>query len=197
MQRSHFLRSFPMSRRSGFQVLRGWMLIAGCLLARSAFGASANQVDYQLKAGYLYNFAKFIEWPPPPLPDHDAFRVGVLGDGKACAIIAETLRGKSVGNHTIEVVLINAPADIATCRVVFIPRNAGISPAELRAHAPKAAVLLVGEKENFASDGGDIGFVPRGDNLRYQVNLVAAQTVGLRLSARLAGLAEIVRSSAP
>jgi hypothetical protein len=56
---------------------------------------------------------------------------------------------------------------------------------------------LVGEKEGFAVAGGEIGFVPRGDNLRYQVNLSAAQQAGLKLTARLANLAEIVRVPLP
>lgn len=188
-----------MRRCPAFPFPPGVLFLAlGLLLGTSAQAAPASrQLDYQLKAGYLYNFAKYVEWPPPPLSDQSTFRVGVVGDAKAFEVIAETLRGKTVGDHSVEVVLLKPEDAGDTCRVIFIPRSAGISPAEFRARQPNAAVLLVGEKEGFAAEGGDIGFIPRGDNLRYQVNLAAAQSVGLRLSARLASLAEIVRSSTP
>lgn len=157
---------------------------------------ASRQLEYQLKAGYLYNFAKFVEWPPPPLTEGGAFRLGVLTDETAYAIIAETLRGRKIGEHPIEVVLLTANADAASCRVVFIPRSAAVTVSQLRAELDHAAVLLVGEKDGFAAAGGEIGFVPRGENLRYQVNLAAAEEAGLHLSARLAGLAEIVRAPA-
>jgi len=169
-------------------------LLLAVLPTPRAWAASAGQLDYQLKAGYLYNFAKFIEWPPPPMAAGDTFRVGVLVDENAYAIIAETLRGRTIGDHPIEVVLLGLDADVATCRVIFVPKTAPLTPAQFRERLPDAAVLLVGEKDGFAAAGGEIGFVPRGDNLRYQVNLSAAQKVGLKLSAKLASLAEIVRA---
>jgi len=153
---------------------------------------ASRQVEYQIKAGYIYNFAKFVEWPPPPLPDGANFRVGVLVDENAYTVIAETLRGRLIGDHPLEVVLLKLDTDASNCRVVFIPRSVGITPRQFHAAQPAARVLLVGEKDGFAASGGEIGFVPRGDNLRYQVNLAAAEHAGLRLSARLASLAEIV-----
>ena len=173
-------------------VLLGWLLAAAC--AGPAAAAPASQIEYQLKAGYLYNFAKFIEWPAPPLAAGAAFRVGVLVDENACAIIADTLRGRMIGDHPIEVVLLTPDSDPTGCRVVFVPRASSLTPAQFRERRPDAPVLLVGEKDGFAAAGGEIGFVPRGDNLRYQVNLSAAQRAGLKLSARLASLAEIVRA---
>ncbi|HZZ58845.1 MAG TPA: YfiR family protein [Opitutaceae bacterium] len=159
--------------------------------------SASQQLDYQIKAAYLYNFAKFVEWPPPPLEPGKPFRVGVLGDPDAFAIIADTLRGKKVAGHPLEVALLGSDADAADCRVVFILRTSPLTPAQFHSQVRSAPVLLVGEKEGFAAAGGDIGFVPRGDNLRYQVNLPAAQRAGLRLSGQLANLAELVRGSAP
>jgi hypothetical protein len=181
------------------QALR-WLLCCafGAIFTSTAPAASnANRIDYQLKAAFLYNFAKFIEWPPPPLPGAAPFRIGVLGDEGAHAIIAEALQGRMIADHPIEVVLIGATNDASTCRILFVPRTASLSPDALRALRSKTVVLLVGEKDGFAESGGEIGFIPRGDNLRYQVNLAAAHQVGFKLSARLASLAEIVHTSVP
>ena len=173
------------------------LLLAALLVAAASAAPPARQIDYQLKAGYLFNFAKFIDWPPPPLAAGDAFRIGVLTDDGARTIIAETLRGRVIDGHPVVVLLLAPDDDPSTCRIVFIPRSSPVTPAQFRARLPNTAVLLVGEKDGFASAGGEIGFVPRGDNLRYQVNLAAAQRVGLKLSARLASLAEVVRPPTP
>lgn len=179
---------------------RRWLLRCACafLFASTAQAASsASRIDYQLKAAFLYNFAKFIEWPPPPLPRSAPFRIGVLVDRGAHAIIAEVLQGRMIADHPIEVVFVGAEDDLSACRILFVPRTAPLDPAAIRARRPETVVLLVGEKEGFAESGGEIGFIPRGDNLRYQVNLAAAQQAGLKLSARLASLAEIVHAAAP
>jgi hypothetical protein len=184
------------STRSNARVKAQFLLLALtalCLVFPAVRGqSSSHKIEYELKAGYLYNFAKFVEWPPPPLAAAGPFRVGVIADENAYAIIADTLKGRMIGDHPVVVVLLKPDADASGCRVVFIPRTAMITPAQFHAHQPKARVLLVGEKDGFAASGGEIGFVPRGDNLRYQVNLSAAEHAGLRLSARLASLAEIV-----
>jgi len=177
------------------KTLHSSLIAALCLLLTAtplSAQPASRQVEYQIKAGYIYNFAKFVEWPPPPLPDGANFRVGVLVDENAYTVIAETLRGRLIGDHPLEVVLLKLDTDASNCRVVFIPRSVGITPRQFHAAQPAARVLLVGEKDGFAASGGEIGFVPRGDNLRYQVNLAAAEHAGLRLSARLASLAEIV-----
>lgn len=170
-----------------------WLL--GSFMNPSATAAPTRQIEYELKAGFIYNFAKFIEWPPPPLASGSIFRVGVLKDESIHAIIEGALKGKMIGDHPIEVVLLNDEDDLSGCRVLFIPKTSALNPTQLREKMPNVAVLLVGEKDGFASSGGDIGFIPRGDNLRYQVNLAEAQRTGFKLSARLASLAEIVRSS--
>ena len=188
-------RPFAAARRP-LRRAAGWLLLA--LLVAPVSGAPpVRQIDYQLKAGFLYNFAKFVEWPPPPLPAGTPFRIGIIADANVHAAIAETLRGRAVDGHPVEVLLLGPADDASLCRIVFIPRSSPLTPAQFRARLPDRAVLLVGEQDGFAAAGGEIGFLPRGDNLRYQVNLTAARRVGLKLSARLASLAEVVPSAEP
>ena len=172
----------------------GWLVVSACA---APLAVAARQLDYQLKAGYLYNFAKSVDWPPPPLATEAAFQIGVLADETAYGVISEALRDRKIGDHPVKVVLLGLTDDPSSCRVLFVPHTVSLTPAEFRARQPNAPVLLVGEKEGFAAAGGEIGFVPRGDNLRYQVNLSAAQHAGLKLSARLANLAEVVRAPLP
>jgi hypothetical protein len=191
--------NFLVSRSRLLRVCR-WSAAAVLLgLAASAGAASpgGRELDYRIKAGFLYNFAKFVDWPPPPLTAASPFVVGILGDETAFEIIASVLRGRRIGEHPLEVRRLAPDEDGAACRVIFVPQTFAAAADHLRNRRSAIAALIVGESDGFSAHGGRIGFVPRGDNLRYQVNLATAKAAGLRLSATLASLAEIVASGAP
>lgn len=178
-----------------------WLLLL-CLLPLAA-PAAVNQMEYQLKAGFLVNFAKFVEWPGTSLVPGADLRLGIIAPDEVFAVMEKSLAGKSAGNHVIKVEhltmseLESAPV---LPQIVFIHQEALRTRGEIDRDAlfrlaEKQAVLLVGESAGFAPAGGSIGFVQRGENLRFQVNLASAQQSGLKLSSRLSGLAEIVSSS--
>lgn len=171
------------------------------LLALSAPVARAQSIDpaveYRLKAAYLYNFTKFIEWPPPAFSGPDSpFVVGVIDpEGAAAAIIADTLRGKlTAGGRTLEVRRFDAfgPGAI-DCHQLFLTRAASLDPAAIRAAVGKTPILVVGETDGFAEQGGIIGFVVSGDAVRCEINLAGAERAGVKLSGRLASVARLVR----
>jgi hypothetical protein len=148
------------------------------------------RLEYQVKAGYLFNFLRFTEWPVSALPAGTPYRIGVIGDAATSHIIADSLRGKMINERAIEVVWIETGTRPAGCHLVFIPKAISFLMNEV----PPPPILTVGETDNYASTQGIIGFVSRGYSIRFQVNLPAAQRAGLKLSGRLASLAEIVRS---
>ena len=167
--------------------------------------AAANTIEYQVKAGFLFNFAKFVEWPGGTQTGHSDLRLGIVAPDEIHELMAKALDGKVVGNRSIRVERISA-TDIETGaalpQIIFIHQDVqrlrqdlGFSQQQLFALAEKQPVLIVGESAGFATSGGIIGFVQRGENLRFQVNLAKAQRAGLKLSARLSGLAEIVTTS--
>jgi len=179
------------------------VLLMGAVPLRSL--AAANSMEYQVKAGFLFNFAKFVEWPPRPQPAHAELRLGIAAPEEIFELMAGALEGKIVGERSIHVERITA-ADLekesALPQIVFVqqdtqrPRqDSGFNLPQLFALAEKQSILVVGESAGFATSGGIIGFVQRGENLRFQVNLARAQRAGLKLSARLSGLAEIVTTS--
>ncbi len=151
-------------------------------------------LEYRVKAGFLFNFLRFTEWPPEALAPDAIFRIAVLADAAAYAQIATALNGKAVNGHKIEVLALDATSDWTGCHLLFLTRDSGVPASLAVSRLRSAPVLLVGETEAFASSGGTIGFVLRGTNIRFQVNLQAAQTAGLRLSSKLASLAEVVKT---
>ena len=183
----------------------GLATLAGLSLAR-AFAAS-NALEYQVKAGFLFNFAKFVEWPGASLAPGGSVRLGIIAPDEVYQLIEKSLAGKVAGDRPVIVERLTAaqldgggtlPNIIFVHQDAFRPQSElGFSAQQLTTLAEKQPVLLVGESAGFATSGGIIGFVQRGENLRFQVNLASAQRAGLKLSARLSGLAEIVSSAKP
>jgi hypothetical protein len=177
-----------------------WMLLVWSLSAvvgicgDEAELPAAAKFEYQLKAGFLFNFARFTEWPTNALGTPDSVRIGVLDDGKVYPIIASELAGKRVGEKTIEVVRCKSVEDLKRCGMVFVTRSQTVRSGELWKTVADLPVLTVGEYDGFAERGGCINFVRQGENIRFEVNLAAAEQAGLKISSKLASVAIIVRS---
>lgn len=172
-------------------------LLVGLDAFPAQFTRTADSVlEYKVKAAFLFNFAKFTEWPADKLPTGAPLRIGIAG-GEIRAIVAESLKDKRAGEHPLEFIELATPEQAAACHLVFLPRSAALPAESLAAALDGQPVLIVGETEGFAARHGMIGLVIRGENVRFQVNLAAAQRAGLKLSARLAALAELVKSASP
>lgn len=190
-------------QRIATAVVSVFVMIAGFAPARAA--AASSSIEYQVKAGFLFNFAKFVEWPPAALSPTADLRLGIIAPDEIYAVIDKALSGKSVGEHRLVIERISASqvtSGASLPNIIFVHQETfrqrqdlGYTQQDLSALAASQSVLLVGESAGFATSGGMIGFVQRGENLRFQVNLADAQRAGLKLSARLSGLAEIVNTS--
>lgn len=158
-----------------------------------------SAVEYRIKAAYLYNFTKFIDWPPSAFAAPGApFVIGVVDPvGDAALVIEKSLRGKTApGGREIEVRRFTGIGEAtADCHQLFITRAAGVDPRQAGEVLGSEPVLVVGETEGFAERGGVIGFVVSNDGVRCDVNLAGAQRAGVKLSGRLASVARLVRET--
>jgi hypothetical protein len=163
-------------------------LLAALLLAAAAQSIAAAQDvsrEYRVKAAFLYNFVKFVEWPTRAAAG--PITICVAGRNPFGTILDETVRGESVRGRPIEARVILEPDH--GCYVVFIA--AGAAPAYLRA-AIGTPTLTVGEAPGFIEQGGLIRFYVDGGTVRFEINREAAERSGIRISARLLQLARIV-----
>ncbi len=186
---------FLMRASTGRRLGVACIALAAALVASPAIAAGAGAdlaQDVAVKAAFLYNFAKFAEWPA--MPAGVPLVVCIVGDDRIAAALVETVRGQNISGHPLEVRRAQESATWRACQVLFIAvgetrRSAG-GLGELKA----LPVLTVSDGKGFSSAGGIIELFVEAGRMRFAINVDAAEGSGLRLSSRLLGLAKIIRN---
>jgi len=157
-------------------------------------GARAQATDeYMVKAAFLYNFAKFVEWPPQSFKSSsDPIVIGVLGKNSFGDALTSVISGKTFEGHPFRVRQVADAQQAAGCQILFISSSERKQLDTLLRQIGNAGVLTVGETDNFTSDGGIVNFKIEGGSVRLQINVAAARRQQLHISAKLLSLAEIV-----
>jgi hypothetical protein len=168
-----------------------------CCLAGVVSGAGAespSSKEQQLKARFIYNFLKFVEWPANRFQDTNApLIIGVTGKGSISAALETTVKGRKINGRELIVKVVNSPETAKATHLLFVaPTEDGRFDTWLSGLAG-ACVLTVGESDQFGKSGGIIRFMPDGDKLRFEINMDAADQAGLKISAQLQKLAKAVR----
>jgi hypothetical protein len=162
--------------------------------ATGLFAQSREASEYQVKAAFLYNFAKFVEWPGDVFKDpSDPITICVVGEDLFGAILATSVRGKTINGHNIVIRLLKPRQSLRGCQIGFISSSARKDLGSILLDLEGASVLTVGETKGFAAMGGIINFVIEQDRFRFEVNVDAAERAGLKISSKLLSLAKIVR----
>lgn len=158
-------------------------------------GAESAALEYKVKAGYLFNFAKFIDWPASALPAADTpFVIAVLDAGEAAPVLEALFAGKNVNGHPVQVKAVSAASLPKDAQILLVTRAAGKTPEEIREAMGDAPTLLVGETEQFAERGGAIAFVREEESVRLTLCLEHTASAGLKVSAKLSNVAKAVKS---
>ena len=160
-------------------------LFAALIVALAAVPARAQEtpLEYQVKAAYLYNFVKFVEWPAGAVSA--TLTICTAGRNPFGAVLDDIVRGESIDRHAIATRVITGPQ--AGCHVVFVPGD--VPAGEYLRAARGAPVLTVGESADFIARGGMISFVRDAGMVRFEIDQEAATRAGLHISSRLLRLA--------
>ncbi len=177
--------------------LLGAMLLALAPAAAQAEGVIASK-EYLVKAAFLFNFTQFVEWPPEAFADDEApIRIGILGDDPFGKAIDETVRGETVRNRKLTIKRARRPDELKDCHLVFVARSEKGHSSEIIAALDKAPILTVGAHDDFADQGGIIGFYRDGQKVRFRINPSAAQRRNLKVSSQLLSLGKVVGPEVP
>jgi YfiR/HmsC-like len=167
-------------------------LLLGILF--SGIGRAQAFNEYQVKAAFLYTFAKFVEWlPPASTSPSAAVTICVLGEDPFGNFLDDAIRGKTVGDRPLAVHRLTRLPVAHECQILFIAESERNRMPVLLASVTTDGLLTVGDTAEFAAQGGIIGLQLDGDRIRLRVNLIAAEKAKLRISSRLLSLATIVK----
>lgn len=156
--------------------------------------SDANR-EYAIKAAYLYQFGRYVQWPSDTFPNDDTpLVIGVLGDNPFGTVLEEIARTKRIDGRPIIVRLFATAHEYSRCHILFL--SASLSPQQKAAaikKARKSAILLVGEEPGFAEQGGVVNFFVDENRVRFEINVAVASEEQLKISSKLLSLAKIVR----
>src|SRR5436190_23014687 len=119
--------------------------------------------EYQLKAAFLFNFAKFVEWPAEAFPEPESrFVIGVLGDNPFGADLEHAVKDKVINGHTFVVKQLKSLSELRSCHILFISKSERRRLPEIMSHLEAASLLTVSEVDRFLQAGGMVNFILEG-----------------------------------
>jgi hypothetical protein len=174
----------PQPGRVAIRVALGLLTVV--TLAQSA-------TEYQVKAAFLFNFAKFVEWPADAFPGADsALQICVLGQDPFGHEFEQVIADKTVNGHRIELIHPSGMPQAKACQIIFVASSGKAQLREILRGLRGASVLTVGDTSGFARMGGIINFVLDDGRVRFEINVMAAERAHLRVSARLLTVAKLI-----
>jgi YfiR/HmsC-like len=182
-----------------FSMTLNWTASAG-----AQAGDGSDSSEYLIKAGFIYNFAKFVEWPSTAFAEPDSpIVIGVLGTDPFGDIINHVVEGKKIGARGFVVRRfkwikeLKDQKDFKECRILFVSSSEKLHFEEIVDAVKGLPILTVGETPGFAERGGMIRLMLEDNRVRFEVNVDAAHYGNLNISSRLLTLARIIAPAGP
>ncbi|HKR29509.1 MAG TPA: YfiR family protein [Terriglobales bacterium] len=155
---------------------------------------SAQSSEYLIKAGYIYNFAKLVEWPASAFAQPDSpIVIGIVGTDPFGPIIDKVLEGKKVNGHSFVIKRLKPTADVKECHILFVGTSLGPHVADTIRLTRGTPILTISEIPGFADRGGIINLTLEQNKVRFEVNVDAAKQADLNISSRLLVLAKVIQ----
>ncbi len=155
--------------------------------------AQGNSIEYKIKAGYLYNFTKFVSWPEN---DSETFNLCIIGKDPFGSII-NSIEKRTVKNKPIRLYRFQSISDVKHCHIVYFGtfdkqwRKVGFSIGGVLTVGSLENALTTGETKKFTQAGGMFAFFLKDGKVKLQINLKALKKSNLEVSAKLMEIAEI------
>ena len=144
--------------------------------------------EYAVKAAFVYNLTKFVEWPET----NNRISIAVVGDGPMAELLKTSLEGKISESRPIHVLLSPSSDELEHCNMIYL---ANLAPTRVRATLDQLRgknILTVSDSDSFVRQGGMIGLVTMGDHVQIQIGLETARQSRLKISSRLLSIATLV-----
>jgi len=168
-------------------------VLASLALAGSLWALGPPPTEYEVKAAFLLNFGRFVEWPSEALPDARVpLTVGVLGEDPFGPLLDQTLKDKSAQGHPVVVRRLEGLDEARRCQILFVSASESGDVSQILRAVQGVPVLTVSEIPQFALRGGMVNFVVRENRVRFEINTAAATQARLKISSQLLKLALLI-----
>ncbi|MGD0909924.1 MAG: YfiR family protein [Candidatus Acidiferrales bacterium] len=161
--------------------------------ANSLVYAQQAPTEFQVKAAYLFNFLKFVEWPedvPADLQSH--WVIGIVGNQQLDDELTQLVSGKIVQGHVIQIKALKPAEDLRACHILFIGTSEKKQLPPILANLRGSSVLTVADMDNFVESGGMIQLVMEDNRVRLAIDVGATVRAHLKVSSKLLALARVV-----
>jgi hypothetical protein len=164
-----------------------------CVGVSTPVSGGEEPSEYQIKAAFLLNFFRFVEWPAESFKTaSDPLVVGIFGKDPFDGILEQTVGNKTVNGRAVVIRHVSDAAGARSCHVVFLAASETRRLSELTSTVTSRGMLIVGESGGFTERGGMINFIVLDNHVRFQINPSAATRAGLAISSKLLQLAIVV-----
>ena len=170
-----------------------FMLYGFSAAALNTKDKKAKYSEYKIKAAYLYNFAKFVEWPAEMLADPSLpLSVCIYGKDPFGAAL-DSIKDKTVKGRKLVISRSSEINKLEGCHILFISPSEKNNLSVILKKLKDMHILTVSDMEGFASNGGMINLNKVENKIRLEINLDAAEISGLKMSSKLLKLAKIIK----
>jgi hypothetical protein len=155
-----------------------------------------NDLEYKVKAAYLLNFTRYVEWPSTAFPTADApLVICVAGDDPFGSILDKIIDSRKSNGRSIEIRRYREFDErLLVCHEVFIGAAKKNDEADILKRFSGLPILTVGETDSFLKNGGGIRLLIVGDAVHFEINMAATLGGALKISSRMLPLAKAVYS---
>ncbi|MEZ4331892.1 MAG: YfiR family protein [Myxococcota bacterium] len=154
--------------------------------------ANAESED-EVKAAFLFNFVRYVEWPAGAFAGPESsIRICLIGGDGFETVLTEAVSGRMVGERTVEVSAIGGLDRAGGCHLLFFGEHASAAGERVAAALGAMPVFTISDRAGFAEEGGIANFMLVGQKIRFAINPDAARRSGLRISSSLLRLATLV-----
>jgi hypothetical protein len=176
----------------GRLILHFCLIVSFCTALGGEPGAQSEQpTEYEVKAAYLFNFARFIEWPAEAFEDSTSpITIGILGEDPFGQVLEQTIDGKTVRGRPIVVL---RSRGYESCHILFIGLSEKKNLNKVLERLSESSTLTVSDLEDFATRGGMVGFVINDNKIRFEINVDVVERSRLEISSKLLKVAEVIR----
>ncbi len=165
-------------------------VVPECLLSNNAASGEPAVTEYEVKAAYVFNFAKFVEWPSSAFPAKNSpITIGVIGNDEFGTLLGNIVKGKTIQDRPIIVRLLKWPADLHSVHMVFVSASEQKLLKQISEKLLDRPVLTVTETEEGLQARGIMNLIVEGGKVQFEIDIASAEKAHLQISSKLLRLA--------